>query len=255
MHLATTENFGVDENGFFGDFGGMFVPEMLYPNINELRQRYLSIMESEEFQVEYSKLLRDYVGRPSPLFLSENLSRRFGHRIFFKARGFKSHGFSQDQQRDWPGSDRKEIGKNENCRGNRCRATRSRDRDCVCSPRNRVHDLHGCGRCRASTSERGENQNARCKSSCCSERIKDAEGCDKRGDASLDRTSGRHSLSHRLGSGSASIPRSRRSFATGDRRGGPRSAFREDRIRISRRSDRLRRRWKQCNGSLRCFSR
>jgi tryptophan synthase beta chain len=84
MQLGTSFEFGVDENGFFGEFGGTFVPEMLYPNIDELRRRYLSIMESADFRSEYSTLLKDYVGRPSPLFLSENLSRRFGHRIFLK---------------------------------------------------------------------------------------------------------------------------------------------------------------------------
>ncbi|HEX9930624.1 MAG TPA: tryptophan synthase subunit beta, partial [Pyrinomonadaceae bacterium] len=63
-------NYKVDENGFYGEFGGAFVPEMLQPNIYELQTRYLEIIESEEFQRDFQKLLKDYVGRPSPLYFA-----------------------------------------------------------------------------------------------------------------------------------------------------------------------------------------
>lgn len=84
MSFKTSIEFGVDESGFFGGFGGMFIPEMLYPNIDEIRRRYTTITDSADFQSEYRSLLRDYVGRPSPLFESTGLSRRVGHRIFLK---------------------------------------------------------------------------------------------------------------------------------------------------------------------------
>ena len=84
MNLKRTMKYSVDENGFYGEFGGAFVPEMLYPNILELQARYLEIIESEEFQVRFQKLLRDYVGRPSPLYFGERLSAAVNQRIYLK---------------------------------------------------------------------------------------------------------------------------------------------------------------------------
>jgi tryptophan synthase beta chain len=74
----------IDENGFYGKFGGAFIPEMLYPNIEELRENYLPIINSEEFQVEFRHLLKDYVGRPTPLFLAERLSEKYKAKIYLK---------------------------------------------------------------------------------------------------------------------------------------------------------------------------
>ncbi|MDQ2772196.1 MAG: tryptophan synthase subunit beta, partial [Bacteroidota bacterium] len=65
-------------------FGGAFVPEMLYPNVEELRTRYLDILADPEFQAELQQLLRDYVGRPTPLFEARRLSARYGTRVFLK---------------------------------------------------------------------------------------------------------------------------------------------------------------------------
>lgn len=76
--------YNVNEKGFYGDFGGAFVPEMLYPNVEELRQQYLNIIESEEFKAEYIALLQEYVGRPTPLYLAQNLSKQFGAKIYLK---------------------------------------------------------------------------------------------------------------------------------------------------------------------------
>ena len=73
-----------DENGFYGEFGGAFVPEMLYPNVLELQESYLRIIQDEDFQMAFSSLLKDYVGRPTPLYHSKNLSEQFGARIFLK---------------------------------------------------------------------------------------------------------------------------------------------------------------------------
>jgi tryptophan synthase beta chain len=74
----------IDENGFYGPFGGAFVPEMLYPNIAELAKVYQSMIKEPAFQKEFSGLLRDYVGRPSPLYLAENLSEQYGSKIYLK---------------------------------------------------------------------------------------------------------------------------------------------------------------------------
>ena len=73
-----------DMLGYYGDFGGAFIPEMLYSNVENLRQRYLTIIEDPVFQKEIEALLRDYVGRPTPLFFAERLSSRLGSTIYLK---------------------------------------------------------------------------------------------------------------------------------------------------------------------------
>lgn len=73
-----------DNKGFYGEFGGAFIPEMLYPNIEELRDNYLSILNDPTFKKEFGSLLRDYVGRPSPLYWSPYLSNRYGAEIYLK---------------------------------------------------------------------------------------------------------------------------------------------------------------------------
>ena len=76
--------FHPDKNGYFGQFGGAFVPELLFPNVKELEDNYIQIIESEEFQQEYKSLLKDYVGRPSPLYLAKRLSEKYGGYIYLK---------------------------------------------------------------------------------------------------------------------------------------------------------------------------
>lgn len=73
-----------DEQGYYGSFGGAYIPEMLHRNVEELRTKYLEIMYEEEFQKEFQHLLRDYVGRPTPLYLAERLSKRYGAQIYLK---------------------------------------------------------------------------------------------------------------------------------------------------------------------------
>jgi tryptophan synthase beta chain len=74
----------VDEKGFYGKFGGAYVPEMLYPNVEELKENYEAILASEDFQKEFWNLLRDYVGRPTPLYLANRLSEKYGAKIYLK---------------------------------------------------------------------------------------------------------------------------------------------------------------------------
>jgi tryptophan synthase beta chain len=74
----------VNENGFYGDYGGAYIPEMMVPNIQELRERYLDIIDSQDFKNEFYELLRDYAGRPSPLFHARRLSELYNTRIFLK---------------------------------------------------------------------------------------------------------------------------------------------------------------------------
>lgn len=78
------QSFQVDARGYYGDFGGAFIPEMLYPNVEELRSRYLDIIAEPAFKKEYDDLLRDFVGRPTPLFKAERLSAKYNTNIYFK---------------------------------------------------------------------------------------------------------------------------------------------------------------------------
>ena len=64
------ENFNISKDGFYGDFGGAFIPEMLHPNIEELQKNYIKISESSEFIKEFNQLLKDYVVRPTPLYFA-----------------------------------------------------------------------------------------------------------------------------------------------------------------------------------------
>jgi len=74
----------VDERGYYGKFGGAYIPEMLYPNVEELRQNYLSIIQEEGFKKEFDHLLKTYVGRPTPLYFANRLSEQYKTRIYLK---------------------------------------------------------------------------------------------------------------------------------------------------------------------------
>ncbi len=78
------KSFQVDASGFYGRFGGAYVPEILYKTVEDLKNAYLPIIESKEFQDEYRQLLRDYVGRPSPLYFAKRMSERYGCQLYLK---------------------------------------------------------------------------------------------------------------------------------------------------------------------------
>lgn len=78
------KSYQVDEWGYYGTFGGAYIPEMLYPNTEELRTQYLSIMVEPDFQQEFDQLLKDYVGRPTPLYFAQRLSAQVGCKIYLK---------------------------------------------------------------------------------------------------------------------------------------------------------------------------
>lgn len=73
-----------DAHGYYGNFGGAFIPEMLYPNVKELQDHYLDIIESEDFKKEFKDLLKNYVGRATPLYFSKNISDKYQAQIFLK---------------------------------------------------------------------------------------------------------------------------------------------------------------------------
>lgn len=78
------KTYQADHEGFYGEFGGAYIPEILHRCVNELKESYLTVLESESFRQEFSALLRDYVGRPSPLYLAKRLSEKYGCKIYLK---------------------------------------------------------------------------------------------------------------------------------------------------------------------------
>ncbi len=81
---ATSNKYAVSESGYYGDFGGAYIPEILFNNVEELKNCYLSIMRSESFKIEFDDLLKNYVGRPTPLYFAKNLSQQFKANIYLK---------------------------------------------------------------------------------------------------------------------------------------------------------------------------
>ena len=77
-------SFNINDKGYYGEFGGAYIPEMLYPNVEELRQNYLKIMAEPSFKEEFDHLLKDYVGRPSPLYFAKRLSEKYNTKIYLK---------------------------------------------------------------------------------------------------------------------------------------------------------------------------
>jgi len=78
------KSYHADEKGYYGTFGGSFVPEMLHPNMEILQNSYLKIMNEPSFKKEFDSLLKDYVGRPTPLYLAKRLSEKYGAKIYLK---------------------------------------------------------------------------------------------------------------------------------------------------------------------------
>ncbi len=77
-------SYQVNEKGYYGEFGGAYIPEMLYPNVEELRSGYLEIMQEESFQKEFKELLKEYVGRPTPLYFAKRFSEKYGTKVYLK---------------------------------------------------------------------------------------------------------------------------------------------------------------------------
>lgn len=78
------KNYQVDSNGYYGNFGGAYIPEILHRCVTELKEAYLRVLDSDDFKEEFARLLRDYVGRPSPLYLANRLSAKYGCKIYLK---------------------------------------------------------------------------------------------------------------------------------------------------------------------------
>ena len=77
-------SFLVNQDGYYGEFGGAYIPEILHKCVEELQNTYLNVLQSEDFKQEFDQLLRDYVGRPSPLYYARRLSKKYGCKLYLK---------------------------------------------------------------------------------------------------------------------------------------------------------------------------
>ncbi|MCY1635447.1 bifunctional phosphoribosylanthranilate isomerase/tryptophan synthase subunit beta [Marinifilum sp. D737] len=84
LNTMNKDKYAVDERGYYGEFGGAYIPELLRKNVDELQENYLKILASEQFKKDYARLLDNYVGRPTPLTKAGNLSKRYGTNIYLK---------------------------------------------------------------------------------------------------------------------------------------------------------------------------
>jgi tryptophan synthase beta chain len=83
-NIQSNTSFNANDRGYYGQFGGAYIPEMLYPNVEELRENYLKIIATQSFKDEFDALLKDYVGRPTPLYLAQRLSEKYNTNIYLK---------------------------------------------------------------------------------------------------------------------------------------------------------------------------
>jgi tryptophan synthase beta chain len=84
MQTLVNKGYSITENGYYGNFGGAYIPELLYDNIKELEENYLKITQHTDFKKEFELLLQNYVGRPTPLYFAKNLSKKYKAKIYLK---------------------------------------------------------------------------------------------------------------------------------------------------------------------------
>ena len=89
------KSYQVNEKGYYGEFGGAYIPEILHRCVSELQEAYSKVLDDEGFKKEYAQLLKDYVGRPSPLYLANRLSEKYGCKIYLK-REIRMQDLSQE---------------------------------------------------------------------------------------------------------------------------------------------------------------
>ena len=217
---------GPDPLGRFGSFGGRFVPETLMDALNQLAEAYEQAKADPEFQARLGDYLKHYVGRPSPLFHAERLTKtRRRRRDLPEARGPESHRRAQDQQRDRPGDAGAADGQDAGDRRDRRGPARRGDGDGLRAVRHRMHGLHGRGGHPPPEAQRLQHEDAGRDGGAGGDRLADAARRDQRGDARLDGLVGDDALHDRQRGRPASVPDDRPRLPVGDRpRGAGRSA-------------------------------
>jgi tryptophan synthase beta chain len=127
-----------NEHGYYGDFGGAFIPEMLFANVAQLKGQYLQIMDDPNFKEEVNDLLKNYVGRPTPLFLAKRLSEQYGTTIYLKREDLCHTGAHKINNTIGQIILAQKLGKTRIIAETRCGNS-----NCVCIKRYGVYCLHG----------------------------------------------------------------------------------------------------------------
>ena len=165
------ENYFVDERGFYGEFGGAYVPEILYKCVHDLQDAYLPIIESSEFKQAYHALLKDYVGRPSPLYFAQRMSEKYGCQLYLKREDLNHTGAHKINNT---------IGQillAKYHRGDGGWTARCGNSDGLCADEHEVRGIHGSYRRRASAHKRGAHEDAGRRGAPRTHRKHDAERC------------------------------------------------------------------------------
>jgi tryptophan synthase beta chain len=126
------KSFLVDQNGYYGEFGGAYIPEILHKCVEDLKNNYLKVLQSDDFKKEFEQLLRDYVGRPSPLYLANRLSEKYGCKIYLKREDLNHTGAHKINNTVGQILLAKRMGKKRIIAQNRCRTTWSSYCYCLC---------------------------------------------------------------------------------------------------------------------------
>ena len=148
------KTYQVDENGYYGEFGGAYVPEILHQCVENLQKKYLEVLESDSFKKEFNQLLRDYVGRPSPLYQAKRLSEMYGCKIYLKREDLNHTGDQQHDRTDLVGPP---DGKNPYHSRDGSRTARRGNRYCLCVDEYGMYRLYGQDGCGTPTCKRAEN--------------------------------------------------------------------------------------------------
>ena len=207
----------------FGPYGGRYVPETLIPALDELSEAWAEASGDEDFRVRLASLRRDFVGRPTPLYLAERLSERAGRRVYLKREDLCPHGRPQDQQRDRPGAAGAAHGQAADHRRDRRRPARRRHRDRLRPAGARVRRLHGHRGHPPPGAQRRADEAARRRGRAGRRRRADAEGGGQRGDPRLGRQRRDDALRDRLRRRPGAVPGPGARPAAGDRRRGARA--------------------------------
>ena len=200
------KSFLVDQDGYYGEFGGAYVPEILHKCVEELTNKYLEVIESEEFKKEFEQLLRDYVGRPSPTLSGKTPFRKVWLQVVSETGRPESYRCTQNQQHHRTNLAGTPHGKEAHHRRNRSRTTWSSNSYRVCIDGYGMYRLYGKDGCRTPAHQCGENENVGSYRYPRYFRQHDPERRNQRSDPRLVLSSCRHLLYHRIYRRSSSLP-------------------------------------------------
>lgn len=145
------KTFHVNSEGYYGEFGGAYVPEILHRCVEELQKSYLEVIESESFKREYDELLRNYVGRPSPLYRANRLSEKYGCKIYLKREDLNHTGAHKINNTIGQILLARRMGKTRIIAETGARATWRRHSDGMCPYEYGMYRIHGKNRCGKTT--------------------------------------------------------------------------------------------------------